>query len=110
MHRKGQDSVIVPVAYANVSQLFTSLDNIAEQLEEDGFLVELIAGSSVVAATGLTAGYILWMIRGGYLIAMLSSTLPTWSSIDPLPVLSAAGWSAKKQQDKNDKSLVELVG
>ena len=99
----------IPVFYADVSNLFSRLDNIAEQIEESEFLNELVAGSSLVAATGLTAGYILWMVRGGYLIAMLSSTLPTWATVDPLPVLSAAGWSAKRNQNKDDKSLADLV-
>ena len=108
--QRGNEYVPVPIAYVDVADLFGKLDALSEQIEESGnMLADLVAGSSLVATTSLTAGYILWMIRGGYLIAMLSSTLPTWSTIDPLPVLSAAGWSAKRKQDRNDKSLTDLV-
>jgi hypothetical protein len=33
-------------------------------------------------------GYVLWLLRGGALIASLLSSLPAWRLIDPLPVLS----------------------
>jgi hypothetical protein len=31
---------------------------------------------------------VLWLARGGALLASLASTIPAWASMDPLPVLS----------------------
>ena len=39
-------------------------------------------------STGLSVGYVLWLGRGGVLLASLLSALPAWSTLDPLPVLA----------------------
>ena len=41
-----------------------------------------------VSAFG-AAGYILWTLRGGVLMAAAMSQLPSWRMVDPLPVLDS---------------------
>jgi hypothetical protein len=33
-------------------------------------------------------GYVLWLARGGFLLASLMSALPAWAMVDPMPVLA----------------------
>ena len=44
----------------------------------------LVTGSIVA-----TAGYVLWTLRGGVLMATMMTSLPSWKFIDPLPVLDS---------------------
>jgi hypothetical protein len=46
-----------------------------------------LAGS-LVLSTGFSLGYVVWLARGGALLASLASSLPAWAMVDPLPVLS----------------------
>jgi hypothetical protein len=48
----------------------------------------LTLGSSTLVTTGLSVGYVLWLARGGVLVASLMSSVPTWAGMDPLPVLA----------------------
>jgi hypothetical protein len=58
-----------------------------------------------VVSTGLSVGYVLWLLRGGVLLASLLSSIPAWRLVDPLPVLGRVGG----QSDDDDESLEEMV-
>jgi hypothetical protein len=60
-----------------------------EQPESSGFLQVDAAGAALVSS-GLSVGYVLWLARGGVLVASVMSSVPAWSSVDPLPVLARA--------------------
>ena len=75
-----------------------------EQLERADFSQTLI-GSSAGVTTGLSVGYLLWLIRGGTLMGSVLSSLPAWRFVDPLPVLSSLGGD----DDDDDESLVSMV-
>jgi len=55
---------------------------------------------AVGIATGMSvsfaAGYVIWLLRGGSLLASLLAATPLWKSFDPLPVL--AFWEKQKKQ------------
>ena len=38
----------------------------------------------------LSVGYVVWLARGGVLLASLLSSMPAWRIVDPLPILSRA--------------------
>jgi hypothetical protein len=42
------------------------------------------------------AGYVIWLLRGGSLLASLLAATPLWKSFDPLPVL--AFWEKRKKE------------
>ena len=73
---------------------------------EDVKIEARVAGSVFVVSTGLSVGYVLWLLRGGALIASLLSSLPAWRLVDPLPVLGSVGGRAG---DEDDDSLEDLV-
>ena len=51
-------------------------------------LDQIVGGSSAIATTSLSVGYVIWMLRGGSLFASFVSSLPAWTSFDLLPVLN----------------------
>ena len=50
--------------------------------------VKDLQAASALLTTGLSVGYVLWLARGGVLVASLMSALPAWAMVDPLPVLA----------------------
>jgi hypothetical protein len=52
------------------------------------FGLDSMAAIAITTIT-TTPGYVIWSLRGGFLMAALVSSLPTWSHIDPLPVLDS---------------------
>ena len=51
-------------------------------------LERVVVGSSAIATTSLSVGYVIWMLRGGSLFASLITSIPAWSSFDLLPALN----------------------
>ncbi len=90
------------------------------QLEIDSTITEtdtleetLAVGSATVTITALSAGYLLWMLRGGSLLGSFLSSLPAWRMLDPLPILeefhtqpAAAGCS---DDDEDEDSLQAML-
>ncbi|WP_295534526.1 tandem-95 repeat protein, partial [uncultured Pseudacidovorax sp.] len=48
------------------------------------------AGVGTLAASGLSIGYVFWLLRGGVLASAMLSALPAWQMIDPMPVMAAS--------------------
>jgi Ca2+-binding RTX toxin-like protein len=77
---------------ATDSPLWSVLEQMLEQMDSDDskrvgdreITIETAAGLTLT----LTAGYVSWMLRAGYLSASLLSITPFWRYLDPLPVLS----------------------
>jgi hypothetical protein len=94
----------------DASQLFDRLDRLEDSLEANQEMLEWAIGTAATATTVLTTGYVVWLVRGGYLFAGLLSSLPTWYRLDPLPVLQTRGpMLAARRRDEEDDSLVEIV-
>lgn len=81
------------------------LDTQQQQLAKQRVTVERIETVSFGVTTGVSVGYILWMIRSGAVFASMMSALPAWRAIDPLPVLS----SFDNDDDSDDESLTSMV-
>jgi hypothetical protein len=70
--------------------LWNQLDELAEQLEQSTMFGSLTVGSVAGTSMALVAGYVLWTLRGSYLVASLLASTPLWSMMDPLPMLEFA--------------------
>jgi hypothetical protein len=70
---------------------------------------QLVLGSMTVAATALSVGYVVWLIRGGSLLMSLITVIPTWRSFDPLPILESFE-EAQAKREEDGESLITLVG
>jgi len=83
------------------SGLAGDLDRMRDDMGEQTELEHWMSGSMAVGSFGLTVGYVLWLLRGGALIASLLSSLPAWRLIDPLPILSRVDEEEDADEDQD---------
>ena len=84
-----------------------ALDKTREGVEEQAQQEERIVSSAIMGSTGLSVGYLVWLLRSGALISSLLSSLPAWRTLDPFPVLSNMG--EEEEDEEDDDSLEALV-
>ena len=89
--------------------LFAAMDSIVDAVAQDGHLFRLVAGTSIIATGTLSAGVVLWTARAGYFVTLLSSSLPAWASIDPIPVLDSVALEERKEREVKFKDAETLV-
>jgi hypothetical protein len=84
------------------------LDAAQEDILALSTLETTMVGSSIAVTSGLSVGYVLWLTRGGLLIASLLSSLPAWRLIDPIPILAHLGLDEEPDEDE-EESLDSMV-
>jgi hypothetical protein len=100
--QKGMQFGNVTAQAIDTRLLWDGMDEAQRMLEEELFLEKFISGSTILATTGVAASYLLWVMRGSYLLALVASSLPTWAMVDPLPILDSAA-------DFNERSGAESL-
>jgi hypothetical protein len=93
------------IAVVQEPEFQKELNKLRDEVREDAVVETRVAASVFVVSTGLSVGYVLWLLRGGVLLASLLSSIPAWRLVDPLPVLGRVGG----QSDDDDESLEEMV-
>ncbi|HVE52988.1 MAG TPA: hypothetical protein VNB23_06355, partial [Ramlibacter sp.] len=78
----------------------TELDRLRESVREDLDLDQAVSISVASVSLGLSLVYVLWLIRGGVLVASYLSALPAWRILDPLPVLSRVEDEEEGEEDE----------
>ena len=68
---------------------------------------EMVTGVAVVVASGASLAQVAWLLRGSVVLTKLFSSMPVWSTFDPLPILS--GRDAVTVVPQNDESLVDIA-
>lgn len=85
---------------------FTSgLDELRRSVENIDLSDKIVVGSSATVTTGISIGYVVWLIRGSVLLSTILSSLPAWRLIDPLPVISGA----LSEEDEDEESLESII-
>ena len=74
-------------------------------MREELISIERVTQTTVTVSTGVSIGYIVWLIRSGAIIGSVLSALPAWRAIDPLPVLG----SFEGGEDDDSESLQQMV-
>ncbi len=82
-----------------------SLDAIKEEVGREIMLGKTVLGSAIATSVGLSAGYVVWMLKGGSLMASVLSSLPAWQLTDPLAILVGT----KGDEDDDDESLETII-
>ena len=59
-------------------------------------------GTIVTTTVTMSAGFLVWLTRGGSLLMSFLSTLPMWRLLDPLPVLET--WEKKRRSGKSKQA------
>jgi hypothetical protein len=88
----------------------SAMEEMAAGIVEESVLDKL--ENNVVSATFkgttlvLSAGYLVWVLRTGALLASVAAAFPMWARFDPLPILAGKKRDRKKdeEQDENDTS------
>ena len=72
---------MTPLVISQSGEFFESNSETSPTLDR------VAVGSSALATTSLSVGYVVWMLRGGSLFASFMTSLPAWKSFDLLPIL-----------------------
>ena len=89
----------------DAAELVEALDRERERQEEAASFAQTVVGGSIGLTSGLSVGYLIWLIRGGTLATSMLSSLPAWRFVDPLPVLGSLDGAG----DEDDESLQSIV-
>ena len=84
------------------SEFLHDLDRVREAFNEVETTEKINIASSIAASTGLSVGYVIWLIRSGALLSTLLSSLPAWQLVNPVNVLAVP---AKKKRRKDGDDL-----
>ncbi len=87
------------------SGLLNSLDQARDTLNAITETEKIYMVSSIAASTGLSVGYVIWLLRSGVLLTALLSTVPAWQFVNPLLVLDAPARKKNKRNQSEDDSL-----
>ena len=86
---------------AIVKELNTMTEALQRALDERREQATLTATAASGVSVVLSAGYLAWLLRGGWLLASLLATMPTWHHFDPLPVVRAARRREKVEEESS---------
>ena len=75
------------IAYVDPVVFWARMDSFQNELQKE--YMDYTSGTVAVTSAVITAGYIFWMMKGGYMLAAMVSQLPAWQTIDPLPIFDA---------------------
>ena len=80
-----------------------ALDQNSEQMELQAKLPQVLLGASAAFTSGITVGYLVWVIKGGQIAAAVMANLPAWRFIDLLPILNGM------MADADDGETLETI-
>jgi uncharacterized lipoprotein len=90
---------------SDYQHLRDSLDAVRQEIAGESRLSKVYLGSAIVSSIGLSVGYVVWILRGGMLLASLLSSMPAWQFLDPLPILARK----RKEDPSEDKESLESI-
>jgi len=89
-----------------LGDLMDAFDQQRDAVDDAASFAQTLVGATASITSGLTVGYLIWLIRGGTLMGSVLSSLPAWRLVDPLPVLASL---AEDVTDEDDESLEGIV-
>ena len=100
-----ESSSVERMDYAEHSRIpihLTEFEEFVEQTESLGWWGGMTMSAT---ASAVTAGYLIWSIRSGFLAASMLTSLPAWMQVDPLPVLDFVNRRRQSRQKAADGLL-----
>jgi len=91
---------------AGLEQLAFAINVQQDEWNERTVSWQTLVGNSAGITSGLSVGYLVWLIRGGTLMGSVLSSLPAWRFVDPLPVLSSL---SEFHEDTEDEESLESI-
>ncbi|MBT8359900.1 MAG: hypothetical protein KJO32_03010, partial [Deltaproteobacteria bacterium] len=100
-----QINFLSEVDYSNaIEQLRDALDEFKQEAESEDQYYQTVIGSAIAVSTGLSVGYVVWLIRGGMLLSSVLFSMPAWHLADPLPLLAGG-----RDDDEEDGETLETI-
>ena len=100
--QRAKENLLTQVA---LSRLANQMDTTTQTMRDTTSVDKTVLSSSVTIASGLSVGYVFWILRSGTLLASVITSLPAWRYIDPLPVLD----SLNDDENENDSETLESM-
>ncbi|MFK8078917.1 MAG: cadherin domain-containing protein [Granulosicoccus sp.] len=91
-----------PEMFASLSE---SSEKRREEMEAQFAQSRGVVSTAVTTTSGLSIGYVLYLLRGGAIMSSMLSSLPAWRFVDPLPIVGSLGNSL----DVDGESLQSIV-
>ncbi len=82
--------------YLKSDDMLRKLEEMRRQMAVEGSQQQLQVASAIALSSGISIGYVVWLIRGGVLVSSMLSALPAWQMLDPLPVIASSGSAPRK--------------
>jgi hypothetical protein len=94
-------------ALLSTSGFLHDLDRVRDAFQDVTASEKTYMASSIAATTGLSIGYVFWLLRSGVLLTALLSSVPAWQFVNPLLVLDTPEKRKRKkgQGDQGDDSV-----
>ena len=96
-------------AYGQQTDLLRKLEEMRRQMTQESSAQQTQIASAIALSSGLSIGYVIWLIRGGVLLSSMLSALPAWQMLDPLPVLASNNNRRKPDATAADDPEVEQL-
>ena len=98
----------------DVGMLWNDLGDLKRELNAISQLPFFAAGSAATVTGAISVGYVLWLVRSGWLVTSLLAQIPAWSVVDPLMVLDyldddSSSSKAGKLKREDDDSLESML-
>ncbi|MDT3778353.1 DUF2341 domain-containing protein [Nitrospira sp. MA-1] len=84
------------------SGFLQDLDSVRDGIQDVAASEKTYLASSIAVSTGMSIGYVIWLLRSGVLLTALLSSVPAWQFVNPLLVLDSA---TKKKRQKGQKAV-----
>ncbi|MGH7146572.1 MAG: hypothetical protein ACREIJ_01555, partial [Nitrospiraceae bacterium] len=91
---------MVAVGHKLAERLTIMADNLDRAMKEREHQAHLIGRVASVSGIALSAGFAIWILRSGSLLASFLVSMPAWRHFDPLPVLGMGSRERRKRDRK----------
>ncbi|MEM7256433.1 MAG: cadherin-like domain-containing protein [Pseudomonadota bacterium] len=89
-----------------VNSIQQELNKVSGEMTNTSLQRNIALGGTITLTTGLSIGYVLWLIRGGLLLTSVLTSMPAWRLIDPIPVLED---QARADGETDDETLESIA-
>jgi len=101
-------------------QIVQQIAETAKKVAQHQTVIHRVIGTLATVSATASAGYLIWIARGGSLLLSMLTSAPIWRFLDPLPVLNSAKMNTKKRRwfrkkpaeptpDAGDEKLEQLM-
>ncbi|MEO1524421.1 MAG: DUF4347 domain-containing protein [Planctomycetota bacterium] len=82
------------------------VDQMGRQIDADGEAPDMYFTGTAAATSAISVGYVIWLLKGGHVLAGLLAQVPAWRLIDPIPILAHLD---EEDDNAEDDSLQDLM-